>query len=84
MLTPTYNMGNALQDQGNLEEAIEAYGKALAINPDYADAYYNTGNALKRQDNLEEAIEAYSKALAIKPDYASRLLQHGRCSPRAR
>ena len=70
MLKPTYNMGNALKDQGKLEEAIEAYNKALAIKPDYAEAYNNMGNALKDQGKLEEAIEAYNKALAIKPDYA--------------
>ena len=63
-------MGVALQEQGKLEEAIEAYNKALAIKPDYAEAYYNMGNALKEQGKLEEAIEAYNKALAIKPDYA--------------
>ena len=64
------NMGNALKEQGKLEEAIEAYNKALAIKPDYAEAYNNMGNALKEQGKLEEAIEAYNKALAIKPDYA--------------
>ena len=32
-------MGIALQEQGKLEEAIEAYNKALAIKPDYAEAY---------------------------------------------
>ena len=58
------------QDQGKLEEAIEAYNKALAIKPDYAEAYSNMGIALKDQGKLEEAIEAYNKALAIKPDYA--------------
>ena len=63
-------MGIALKEQGKLEEAIEAYNKALAIKPDYAEAYYNMGNALKDQGKLEEAIEAYNKALSIKPDYA--------------
>ena len=63
-------MGIALKDQGKLEEAIEAYNKALAIKPDYAEAYNNMGDALKEQGKLEEAIEAYNKALAIKPDYA--------------
>ena len=35
-------MGNALQEQGKLEEAIEAYNKALAIKPDNAEAIENS------------------------------------------
>ena len=54
-------MGNALKGQGKLEEAIEAYNKALAIKPDYAEAYNNMGIALQDQGKLEEAIEAYNK-----------------------
>ena len=65
-----FGIGEALQNLGKLEEAIEAYNKALDIKPDYAEAYYNMGIALKDQGKLEEAIEAYNKALAIKPDYA--------------
>ena len=41
-------MGIALQEQGKLEEAIEAYNKALAIKPDYAEATSNMGIALQR------------------------------------
>ena len=40
------SMGNALLEQGELEEAIESYNKAIAINPDYAGAYNNMGLAL--------------------------------------
>ena len=54
-------MGIALQEQGKLEEAIEAYNKALSIKPDYAEAYYNMGIALQDQGKLEEAIEAYKQ-----------------------
>ena len=56
--------------QGKLEEAIEAYNKALSIKPEYADAYNNIGNALQLKGKLEEAIQAYKKALSIKPEYA--------------
>ena len=77
-------MGIALPRANKLEEAIEAYKKALAIKPDYADAYNNMGNALQEQGKLEEAIEAYRKALSIKPDYAEALLQHGYCTQRAK
>ena len=34
-------MGVTLQEQGKQEEAIEAYTKALAIKPDYAEAFWN-------------------------------------------
>ena len=54
-------MGIVLQDQGKLEEAIEAYNKVLSLKPDYAEAYYNMGNALKDQGKIEEAIEAIKK-----------------------
>ncbi|MDA9813249.1 tetratricopeptide repeat protein [Planktomarina temperata] len=63
-------MGVSAAQIGQLDQAIFAFKRVLAIQPDYADAYYNMGNALKEQGKLEEAIEAYNKALAIKPDFA--------------
>jgi Ca-activated chloride channel family protein len=36
-----YNRGNALAKAGKIEAAIEAYDRALALNPDHADARYN-------------------------------------------
>jgi len=36
-----YNLGNALAKAGQLEEAVKAYKKALAVNPDNADAKHN-------------------------------------------
>jgi len=63
-------LGVAAAQIGQLDQTIFAYNKALAIKPDYAEAYSNMGNALKGQGKLEEAIEAYNKALAIKPDHA--------------
>ena len=63
-------VGATNKSLGNLDEAIEAYKKAISIKPDYADAYNNMGIALKTQGNLDEAIEAYKKAISIKPNYA--------------
>ena len=66
-----YNIvGAANQGLSNLEEAIEAYKKAIWIKPDYAEAFNNMGNALRDQGKEEEAIEAYKKAISLKPDYA--------------
>jgi len=63
-------MGVSAAQIGQLDQAIFALKRVLAIQPDNADAHNNMGNALKEQGKLEEAIEAYNKALAIKPDYA--------------
>ena len=62
-------LGASAAQTGKLDEAIDAFKKAISIKPDYADAYNNLGNALQEQGKLEEAIEAYNKALTIKPNY---------------
>ncbi len=36
-----YNLGNALARQGELQAAIDAYDRALALDPESADAAYN-------------------------------------------
>ena len=48
------NMGNALREQGKIDEAIEAYTKALTIKPDYAEAHNNMGNAFQEQGRPEK------------------------------
>jgi len=65
-----YNMGVALNDQGNPEAAIESYKQVLKIKPDYVEAYNNMGVALNDQGNPEAAIESFKQAINIKPDYA--------------
>ena len=49
------------KDQGKLEQAPEAYKKALSVKPDYAEAYLNIGNTLKEQGKLEEVIKVYNQ-----------------------
>jgi len=62
-------LGNVLNKQDRIEEAIEHYLHALQIKPDYEKAHYNLGNVLNEQDRTEEAIEHYLQALRIKPDF---------------
>ncbi|MFG1262952.1 VWA domain-containing protein [Xanthobacter aminoxidans] len=49
-----YNRGNALARAGQLEEAVAAYDKALAANPDNADAKFN-------RDLVQKLIDAKKK-----------------------
>jgi len=64
------NLGAAFQALHKPDDAAESYRKALALKPDFTDAYHNLGIALQDQGKLDEAVESYRKALALKPDYA--------------
>ena len=64
------NLGSALLQKGNVDEAISYYQKALQINPAYAEAHNNFGVALFKKGNVDEAISHFQKALQIKPDDA--------------
>ena len=62
-----------LKEQGNLAEAIEAYKRALAIKPRYAEALNNVGNAYKEQGEYQDAIRSFKEALAVQPDSTATL-----------
>ena len=57
-------MGTALQAQGELDEAIEHYKKALTIQPD-ARNHYNLAVGLRNKGALDESIEQYEKSLSF-------------------
>ena len=64
----TYIHANEMAKRGEYEEAIKAYGRVIALDPRFADAYYNRGVAKIRLKEFREAIEDFDKAIALKPD----------------
>ena len=52
------------------DKAIEAYTRAIALNPNYANAYNNRGLAYGNKGQLDRAIEDYNKAIALYPNFA--------------
>jgi tetratricopeptide (TPR) repeat protein len=62
-----YNLGIALNDQGDTDGAIAHYRQALELRPSYAEAHYNLGRLLVQNGQLDEAITHYEKALEINP-----------------
>jgi len=64
------NLGLALAQKGQWDQAIAQFQQALQINPDDAEAHNNLGNALVKEGLVDEAIAHYRMALQIKPDLA--------------
>ena len=64
------NLGLAMADRGQVDEAITHYRKALKIDPDNPQAHNNLGLALAGRGQVDQAVTHYQEALRIKPDFA--------------
>jgi len=58
---------NAFGDE-KLDDAIEMYQKALALDPNYADALHGLGMALFNRGRVDEAIVTAKKLIEIDKD----------------
>ena len=56
--------------QGKYNESIQAFDKAIELDPKHAYPWYNKGNALNNLGKYNEAVLAYNKAIEINPQYA--------------
>jgi protein O-mannosyl-transferase len=64
-----YNdLGDALLQKGQVEEAMLNFQQALQINPDFDLACDGLGVALLQKGRVGEAISYFQRALQIKPD----------------
>jgi tetratricopeptide (TPR) repeat protein len=64
------NLGSALYDKGQVDEAIASYRKAIELDPQDAKAPNNLGEVLRAKGQLDEAIACYHKALDLDPKLA--------------
>jgi tetratricopeptide (TPR) repeat protein len=78
------NLGIALFQKGEIDEAIAHYRTTLQMQPDFGDAEYNLGNALLHKGETDDAIVHCQIAVTIQPNdpdtqvaLANALLQKG-------
>ena len=67
------------QNQGQLDEAIECYQKALALRPHYPEAHLNLGTSMLRKGDLAGAISEFKQALEIAPQLPAANFNLGNC-----
>lgn len=53
---------------GDWKGAIKEYDKAIALNPNHADAYYFRGGARANLKQYAAAIKDYNKAIRLNSD----------------
>jgi tetratricopeptide (TPR) repeat protein len=64
------NLGIALAERGDYENAIAHYTRALELEPRAAEACYNRGLAFQARGDAERALADYSQAIELRPAYA--------------
>jgi tetratricopeptide (TPR) repeat protein len=72
-----YLSGNLGLHRGQLDAAIAAYGRALAIDPAHPEANYNCGIALLGASRPAEALQRFDARLQARPDYPAALNHRG-------
>jgi tetratricopeptide (TPR) repeat protein len=64
------DLGSVLYAQGQVDQAIAHFRRALAIEPGYAEAENNLGAALDKNGETDEAMSHFRNALAERPEFA--------------
>ena len=65
-----HSRGHSLGALGRSDEALEAYDRAVGIDPADAAAHAGRGDALAALDRFAEALEAYDRAADLDPGFA--------------
>ncbi len=60
-----YGKGRKAYDRNPLDEAIALHWQALALDPDYAEAWQDLGEVLRKRGRFNEAEEAVRRAFHI-------------------
>lgn len=61
------NLGNSYSDVGDMESALQAFERAVEINPTLSESRANLGNVYLKKGQIRQAISEYLEALRINP-----------------
>ena len=70
----------AARDQQNLPLAIELYGKAAQLKPDWAEGWFYLGLLQYQANQYPQAIDAFNHLLQLQPTAAPAMALRGLCA----
>lgn len=73
----SYDSGVRMLALARYPQAILAFSRAVALEPDFADAYLLRGEANAADGKIDRAIADFSKTLDLRPDNTQALLRRG-------
>ena len=62
-----FQLGVALEEKGDLDQALDAYGATLRLDPSHDHAVLRCADIRQRQNRMEEALQLYQEALRLQP-----------------
>src|SRR5579859_4642132 len=72
-----FAQGDYEYDQGHCAAAITDYTRAIALNPQLAEAYNNRAYANMARQDYAAALPDLDQAIALRPDYVNALMNRG-------
>ena len=72
-----YSNGITEMDFGNYSGAIESFEKAIALEPDYFEAWNGKADTLNRAKKYQDALIASDQVLMINPHYGKGWINRG-------
>jgi tetratricopeptide (TPR) repeat protein len=67
----------SMMAKGKTQDAITLFKKAIALKPDYAEAWFNLGNVYGKTNQFNEAMNCMNNAIKYKSDYVQALSSRG-------
>ena len=74
-----FNLGTCLYGLGEHVQALAAFQQALALNPQFADAWNSLGETFRDQGVMDEAVRCYREALRVDATHARANYNLGEC-----
>ncbi len=65
------------KDLGQYDKDISGCTRAIALNPEFAEAYCNRGCVYVKLGQIDKAVSDYTKAIALNPEFAEAYSNRG-------